>query len=407
MTTRSAASLLVASLALALSPGCVQYEPLASSYPPPPPPIATAPDNAPAPPVQAPAEPGPYSPGPEQGAALDALVGPIALYPDPLVALVLPASADPSDLTAAAAYLVQYGDPSQIDRQPWDPSVRALAHYPAVVAWMANNLPWTQALGSAFSASPGSVMTAIQRMRSRALATGSLVSTPQQRVAVVGGEIEILPAQSDAIYVPAYDPAVVYAGDAAAAYGPPVDFGPPFAVGAWFVYGLDWSGQTLWLGGPGAWRSGPSWRAPGERPSSARPWRAPNGKPTGASNPSGQPAPAPRPFRSIPEVRTVAPQSSAPSKPQPRPRLVLPATQAPLQQPRDRPAPPSPNLPPPSPRGTGVPEPRTAAPSSPSAQPATPRAVPARPAPAEHASPASKAAPPAAAAPAPAREPAK
>ena len=107
--------------------------------------------------------------------------GPIALYPDPLLALILPASTVPGDISAASAYLVQYGDMTRIDSQPWDPSVRALAHYPAIVTWMAENIEWTQAVGSAFLSSPAEVMASIQRLRARALASGALGRPPSSR----------------------------------------------------------------------------------------------------------------------------------------------------------------------------------------------------------------------------------
>ena len=77
---------------------------------------------------------------PEQ---LDQLLGPIALYPDPLVAVILPASTVPSDIALAAGYLAANGAQAGIDTQPWDPSVRALAHYPDVLKWMNDNLDWT------------------------------------------------------------------------------------------------------------------------------------------------------------------------------------------------------------------------------------------------------------------------
>jgi hypothetical protein len=115
------------------------------------------------------------------------LLGPIALYPDPLLALILPASTVPEDIRAASAYLVQYADTTRIDSQPWDPSVRALAHYPAGrrMDGRQHRVDAGRRLGE-FLASPAEVMQSIQRLRARALAAGALKSTPQQQVVVTG-----------------------------------------------------------------------------------------------------------------------------------------------------------------------------------------------------------------------------
>jgi len=93
---------------------------------------------------------------------------PIALYPDPLVALVLPASTAPADVVLAARYVSGGGDASQIDGQPWDASVKALARYPDVIRWLDANLDFTQALGAAFAQQPADVMQSIQRLRAQA-----------------------------------------------------------------------------------------------------------------------------------------------------------------------------------------------------------------------------------------------
>jgi hypothetical protein len=204
---------------------------------------------------------------PEQ---LDQLLGPIALYPDPLVAIILPASTVPSDLSLAADYLAANGAAGGIDAQPWDPSVKALARYPDVVKWMNGNLDWTQALGAAFVQQPADVMKSIQQLRVQARAAGSLVDTPQQHFVMVGDNIRIVPAQPTTIYVPVYDPAVVY--ETQVGYvGPFITFGVGFPVGAWLGYQCNWDDFGIWVGpwGPGwaysrGWREGPgrnSWRA--------------------------------------------------------------------------------------------------------------------------------------------------
>jgi hypothetical protein len=294
---------------------------------------------------------------------LDALLSPIALYPDPLIAVILPASTVPWDISSASAYLVQYGDMSQIDSQPWDPSVRALAHYPVVLNWLADNLAWTQALGSAFSASPAAVMEAIQRLRARAAAAGTLVSTTQQQVLTEDGEIEVVPADAASIYVPLYDPDVVYSVEPYYGYGGPyVTFGPPFIAGIWLSYSFDWRSHTVWAGGnrPGAWHEvhGGANLPPG----GAHPWHPPASSRGGPAAPDLQHMPVvprPRPMPGAPRPPAprlngpVAPPSRAagnsaavepPGSPPPmdRPRLNGPPTPATSVQPAAREAFPDP-----------------------------------------------------------------
>ncbi|HXQ81768.1 MAG TPA: DUF3300 domain-containing protein [Opitutaceae bacterium] len=197
---------------------------------------------------------------PEQ---LDQLLAPIALYPDPLIALILPASAVPSDISLAAQYLGANGDPSGIDAQPWDPSVKGLAHYPDVLKWMNENLDWTRAVGAAFAMQQADVMRSIQQLRAKARAAGTLVNTPQQQVAMEGDEIRVVPAEPDTIYVPQYDPDVVY-GDAPEGYaGPFVTFGAGFPAGAWLGFQCDWDDFGVWVGPwhPG-WAYRRDWRDP-------------------------------------------------------------------------------------------------------------------------------------------------
>lgn len=190
---------------------------------------------------------------PEQ---LDQLVAPIALYPDPLVALILPASTAPSDVAQAAQFLASGGNPAGVDSQGWDPSVKALAHYPEVVKWMAANPDWMDALGAAFSVQQSDVMRSVQQLRARARAAGTLVDTPQQQVDMDGDDIRIVPAQPDTIYVPQYDPEVVY--DVPEGYsGPFVTFGIGFPVGAWLGFECDWDDYGIWAG---PWHPGWAYR---------------------------------------------------------------------------------------------------------------------------------------------------
>lgn len=207
---------------------------------------------------------------PEQ---LDQLLGPIALYPDPLVAVILPASTVPSDIALAAGYLAAAGAQAGIDTQPWDPSVRALAHYPDVLKWMNDNLDWTQGLGAAFAQQPADVMKSIQQLRVQARAAGTLVDTPQQQVEMEGDDIRIVPAQADTIYVPEYDPGIVYETPAGYA-GPFVTFGVGYPAGIWLGYECDWDDFGIWMGpwSPG-WAYGRPWQHPGFGANSWRAWR--------------------------------------------------------------------------------------------------------------------------------------
>ena len=198
---------------------------------------------------------------PEQ---LEQLLGPIALYPDALVALILPASTNPTEVVLAARYVNSGGDPTQVDLQPWSDPMKALARYPEVVKWMDENLEWTQQLGTAFQSQPDAVMDSIQRLRSRAVATGALVSTPQQKVVVEDGEIEIVPVQPDVIYIPRYDPEVVYDMPPPGyiyPYSTYLSFGVGYPAGAWLCFDFDWYHRTIWVGDRRHdWREHRDWR---------------------------------------------------------------------------------------------------------------------------------------------------
>ncbi|MFZ6648629.1 DUF3300 domain-containing protein [Undibacterium sp. TJN25] len=147
---------------------------------------------------------------------LDQLLAPIALYPDPLLSQVLMAATYPIETVQASRFVRQ--NPSlrgnalaqAVANQPWDPSVKSLTQFPAVLAMMDDQLAWTQKLGDAFLAQQGSVMDTVQSLRARAQATGSLRSNQQQRVLVQDGDIDIEPYAQDVIYVPYYNPTVVY-----------------------------------------------------------------------------------------------------------------------------------------------------------------------------------------------------
>jgi hypothetical protein len=177
---------------------------------------------------------------------LDQLLGPIALYPDPLIAEILPASTFPSEIVMADRYLSEGGGTNEIPNQGWDASIVALSHYPSVVKWMDDNLAWTTQLGQAFANQQSDVMDAIQRLRAEAENLGNLPNTPQETVQNADGDIEIEPANPDEMYVPDYPPGMIY-------YQPGVycTFGLGLPIGLWLGYDWNWRGHGLIYWGPG------------------------------------------------------------------------------------------------------------------------------------------------------------
>jgi len=179
----------------------------------------------------------PYSP--EQ---LDNLLAPIALYPDPLLAQVLGAATFPNEIQDAAPW-IRFHNPESIDYQPWDVSVKAVAHYPTVLSMLNDRLDWTTALGQAYVYQSTDIMMSVQRLRNMAYSQGNLVPTPQQQVIVDRGYIQIVPAQPRVIFVPAYDPGVIYVRRV---YRPGFgfdgffSFGTGFVIGSWLNYDMDW-----------------------------------------------------------------------------------------------------------------------------------------------------------------------
>ena len=226
---------------------------------------------------------------------LQTLVGPIALYPDALLSQVLAASTYPLDIVRAARWVKSHPDLEGLDDQDWDPSVRAVARYPAVLEQLDGSLDWTTALGQAFMTQQQDVMAAVQSLRQRAQSSGTLATTEQQQVIVQPESIQIVPANPEVIYVPTYDPQVVYTQTYYA--GPPLlTFGVGYACGSWFNLDCNWRSRSLcyrpqswWRpgfhSGPGpvdnhAWHDGPrgdygtgqAWRR-----DQARPWGRPGG----------------------------------------------------------------------------------------------------------------------------------
>ena len=147
------------------------------------------------------------------GTDLEELVGPIALYPDELLAIVLPASAYPLQVVEAARFLEALEDDPSLEPDPeWDDSIVALLNYPEILEHLNEDIDWTWRLGEAVVAQQGDVVAAIERFRDRAYAAGNLKSDAYQNVTNTDGVIEISPVADDVIYVPYYEPerVVVY-----------------------------------------------------------------------------------------------------------------------------------------------------------------------------------------------------
>jgi hypothetical protein len=203
---------------------------------------------------------------PEQ---IEALVSPIALYPDSLLSTVLMAATYPLEVVQAERWLAHNkslsGDAlkAATDKQAWDDSVKALVATPPVLAMMNAELDWTKQLGDAVLAQQTDVMDAIQRLRLRAQDNGKLTTTPEQKVTVEQQDnrrtVVIEQSSDDMVYVPAYDPGVAYGAWPYAEY-PPYYWGYP----SYWGYGAIGAGvlaRGLWFGagyGLGRWGSG-SW----------------------------------------------------------------------------------------------------------------------------------------------------
>ena len=199
---------------------------------------------------------------------LQQLVAPIALYPDALVAQILAASTYPTEIVEADRWMQRHSDlkdeklAKEVDKQDWDPSVKALAQFPSVLENMDKNLSWTSSLGEAYANEPQEVTNAVQEMRQQARKAGHLNSNEQEQVTTQGNTIILEPASPDVVYVPAYDPWLVY-GAPIIAYpgwypvpgifwgGAGLSFGVGFGIGyfggfgwGWHHWGYDWHGRT-------------------------------------------------------------------------------------------------------------------------------------------------------------------
>ena len=180
---------------------------------------------------------------------LEELVGPIALYPDDLLAIVLPASTYPLEIVRAARFLQELeSDSSLKPDEDWDESVAALVNYPEVIQMMDDDIDWTWRLGEAVISQQAAVIAAVEMFRDRAYAAGNLKSDEYQTVSLDEGAIEIDPADEEIIYVPYYEPAevVVYQPQPVYRYYPrayPVYY-YPYPVGHHFSSGYFWGVTT-------------------------------------------------------------------------------------------------------------------------------------------------------------------
>jgi hypothetical protein len=199
---------------------------------------------------------------------LDALVAPIALYPDPLLGQTLVASTYPLEIIQLQQWLEKNKQLSgkklteAVAKQPWDPSIQAMAVLPDVVTRLADDIQWTTDLGNAFLAQQAEVMEAVQRMRAKAQGTGALQSNEQQKVETQVVEsktvIVVQQANPEVIYVPSYNPVVVY-GPPVYPY-PPIYY-PPYPTGAVVAasaisFGVGLAIGAAWGGGGWGWRCG-------------------------------------------------------------------------------------------------------------------------------------------------------
>ena len=187
--------------------------------------------------------------------AVQQLVAPIALYPDALVAQILAASTYPSEIVEADRWLRDHSKvegeklAKDVDKQSWDPSVKALTPFSSVLSNLDTNLSWTSALGDAYYNQEQDVLDAVQAMRARAKDAGNLQSTSQETVTNQGPTIIIQPADPDVCYLPEYNPWLVY-GAPVGIYpgyiydsfigGPYISFGLGIGIGGGFWGGFGW-----------------------------------------------------------------------------------------------------------------------------------------------------------------------
>lgn len=211
---------------------------------------------------------------PKSAEQLQALVAPIALYPDALLAQVLSAATFPDQIVLAYEWLQNHkgltGDKlaEQVNKEPWDPSIKALTQFSSVIDNMNKNLAWTSELGEAYINQPKDVMAAVQVLRTKAKSAGNLKTTSEMKVVQQSPDVIVIePASPQIVYVPTYNPTVIYgttyttpgysSGDVAAAAI--IGFGTGIAIGAmmhntyyypwgWSAWSCGWHGGAVYYG---------------------------------------------------------------------------------------------------------------------------------------------------------------
>jgi hypothetical protein len=227
--------------------------------------LAQAQDNS-APPPSAPPK---YS-----AAELEKLAAPIALHPDPLIAIILPASVYPLDIVQAARFVKDTNNLPKVDEQPWDENVKALAKFPELLQKLNDDLTWTMDLGQAVLDQQKELMDTIQMLRGKANSAGVLKTTPQQVIVVTNTIIErtveqqivyvtntvvqIQPSNPQVIYVPAYPPTIYYPPPVYVGPPPVVTFAAGIAVGLIIANNCDWHSGGIYVGhhGVAVWGGG-------------------------------------------------------------------------------------------------------------------------------------------------------
>ena len=229
-----------------------------------------------APAQQSAAAPPPAAPPQRTAAELEKLLAPIALYPDPLIATILPASVYPLEIVQAARFVQDTNNLAILDDQPWDENVRAVARVPAAIKKLNDDLSWTMELGQAFLDQQKEVFDTVQSLRAKAQGMGTLQTTPQQVVVVTNTVIEktveqrvvyvtntvvqIQPSNPQVVYVPTYNPYTVYYPPPPAYVGPPpvVTFAVGVTVGLIIANNCDWHGGGIYVGhhGVAVWGGG-------------------------------------------------------------------------------------------------------------------------------------------------------
>lgn len=282
-------------------------------------PVTKAAPPAPLPAVAQPevwqkSEPAPSAesaPPPSQSAGLSAaeletLARPIALHPDPLIAVILPASVYPLEIAQAARFVKDTNNLARLAEQPWDDKVKAIAQYPEVIAMMDADIAWTTKLGQAFLNQSMDLMNAIQALRGKAQANGALKTTPQQVVTSTNAVVErmydglvvyvtntivqVQPASTNVVYVPTYNPQTVYVDDDDdEAVEAVVGFGVALGMTAIIANNCDWYyGGCYWghYPPPPPYYPPPYYPPPGTRPPAGG--RPPGERPERPDRPPGE-----------------------------------------------------------------------------------------------------------------------